>query len=144
MSSPHRVAIVADRQFTELETLSRAMHVWICSSPFNKESAQRIWRAAQESESEVTILDEGSDLESGVTTFDVSPTANAEEIVIGILSTVDEHHSEYSHDPPWSILEVYGVHLTPGLKVALGEFGVTEYEARINGFTCRRAVRSAA
>jgi hypothetical protein len=134
MVNPHRVAIVADRHFaSELEALSRVMHVWVCASPSNKEAAQRIWASAT-----------GHDLESGVTTFDVRPTASPEEIVIDLLPTVDEHHGEYSHNPPWSILEIHGAPLTPTLKAALREFGVSEFEPWDGGFTCRRTGRGAA
>jgi hypothetical protein len=134
MATPHKVAIVADRDFaSRLDALSRSVHVWVCDSPSNKQAATRIWAARED-----------YDLESGVTTFNALPTDSGEDMVIGVLPALDLHHNEYSHDPPWSIIDVYGTTLTPKLEAALREFGVTEFELWDGGFTCRRASSVAA
>ena len=133
MPSPHKVAIVVDWDFgSRLEVISRSVHVWICDSPSNQKGAQAIWASRS-----------GHDLESGVTTFDAIRTDSAESMILKVLPTIDLHHGEYSHDPPWTVMNVYGTALTPGLEAALRELGVTQFESLVGGFSCRRALHGA-
>lgn len=41
----------------------------------------------------------------------------------GVLGNVDLHHGEYSYNPPWSIIEVYGCAPTPAIHAAVAEHG---------------------
>lgn len=127
-SNPHHVALVVDPLFGErLASLSQRVHVWAVASSENYEVARRLWEQRGVKEHR---------LESGVTTFNPTPGASPEEECVGILETIDEHHGEYSHDPPWSILEVYGVNLTPRIQNQLKEFGITRFEITEDGFVC--------
>jgi hypothetical protein len=50
-------------------------------------------------------------------------TLPPDEEVIRMLDTIEEHHGEYSADPPYSILEFIGCPDSERLRSALAEFG---------------------
>jgi hypothetical protein len=113
MAVPHRVAIVVDPEFADrLAALSSRLHVWVCDTPANRAAAQSIWGD-----------DPIYDLESGVTTFEFAPDASRPEVVEAVLGDVDLHHGEFSHDPPWSVIEVVGCSSTDSLSAAFAAFG---------------------
>jgi hypothetical protein len=60
--------------------------------------------------------------------------------VFEILETVEDHHGEFHHEPPWSEIDVFGVELTDELEKAFGDLGVTEFERVEGGFKCRRTL----
>jgi hypothetical protein len=125
MTTPYTVGLVFDPQFGEdLEALASRMHVWVIDSPANREVAERIWATGAR----------GS-IERGVTTFgEGAPGADREAQCLGMLESVDLHHGEYSHDPPYSVLEVIGVKASPVLRKGLGEFGFQEFTDTPEGF----------
>jgi hypothetical protein len=91
------VAIVFDAAFgSRLFELAARMPVWIVDTPPNLAAVDQ-WRPhPAQSEAE------------GVTTFKVDPKETAEAWCADILYMVDLHHGEYSHDPPYSAIEVIG------------------------------------
>ena len=110
---PHRVAIVVDADFGDrLVALSRRLHVWVCDTPVNRDAANSIWGD-----------DPNYDLDSGVTTFKFAPDASRAEVVEAVLIDVDLHHGEFSHDRPWSVIEVIGCLPTDSLAAAFAVFG---------------------
>lgn len=130
-----RVAIVVERDFGKgIVELARRLHVWVCSTSENRRHADEARRP----------MPAGPSIEHGVTTFDVSDDASPEEMLIGILETVDLHHGEHSSWPPWSILEVYGASATPGVRAALAEFGVDSFSTTARGFHCSRPAEGSA
>jgi len=125
-----RVAIVVDRAFgAQLHELSRSRHVWVVESPANASVIHEIWRD--------TSHENGG---SGVTSFKNNTDLSVEEICIGIVPVVEEHHGEFSSHPPWSELEVVGVPLTQTLQSAFEDVGASSFEATPRGFICRRRV----
>lgn len=126
----HKIAIVVDQAFgSKLHDIAQHIHVWICATPANLQSAQTA-RAQLKQERQWN--------EQGVTTFRVSANETAEEMIINRLPEIDLHHNEYSHDPAWSEIEVYGVGPTPQLQQELGEYGVVEFNETPEGFICWR------
>lgn len=115
MTNPvYRVGIVADPDFgSRLSELASRMHVWIVDTPANRAAANRIWAARPSAPS----------LERGVTIFQSNLDDAPDQRVVAILSTVDLHHGEYSHDPPVNVLEIHGAPLTNSLRSALGDLG---------------------
>jgi hypothetical protein len=112
----HGVAIVVDEDFGDrLSTLASRLHVWLIDTPMNRAAASAVWQNGVH----------GQSLETGVTTFKVEHLSAPDQIVASMLGTVDDHHGHYSHEPPWSLLEVYGAEPTPILSAALLEFGFT-------------------
>ena len=134
MSNPHRVAIVVDPDFgARLEVLASRLHVWIAATVSNRAAAERYW------ESHPTPIGAAA-LEAGVTTFDVDTSQSADEWCSAILSTVEEHHGEYSHVPPVSELEIYGTTPTPTLRSALEDSGFAPERENAGGFRASRSV----
>lgn len=113
MPAAHKVAIVVEPDFGDrLAELSRRLHVWVCDTPANRAAARSIWGD-----------DPIYDLESGVTTFEFAPEASRPEVVAAILGDIDLHHGEFSHDPPWSVIEIIGCSSTDSLAAAFAAFG---------------------
>ena len=124
------MAVVVDRTFGHhLAPLANTVHVWACDSTANRTAAQGIW----------ATLGEYSP-ERGVTIFKVAPSDTPEEMLLDVLDTLDLHHNEYSHDPPWSCLIVHGTMLSDGIRAALTAFGVTTFDGTESGFKACRPI----
>jgi hypothetical protein len=121
------VAIVVDPDFGGLAELAARVHVWIWATDANRRAVDTYRRGHSSS---------GPSLERSVTAFRGQETP--EDSFLGILGTVDLHHGEYSHVPPWDGLEVHGVPVTAPVRAALAEYGVTEFIPNADGFSCRR------
>jgi hypothetical protein len=129
MTEPYAVALVVDPMFGDrLSGIAPGTPVWIADTPGNRLAVERHW--AQHS---------GQSASEGVTAFKVDPTGTPEDWCASVLPDVDLHHGRLSHDPPYSVIDVYGVPLTPALRAALGDFGFRSVLARDGGF---RAVLS--
>jgi hypothetical protein len=127
---PHKVAIVVDPDFGDrLFALAGRMHVWVCDTPGNRAAAALIWGD-----------DPNYDLESGVTTFKFAPNASRPEVAAAVLGDVDLHHGEFSHDPPWSVIEVIGCSPTESLVAAFAAFGAKLSSTGIDTCEARRPV----
>ena len=121
---PYKVAMVIDREFgNKLVALSRRIHVWVCNSSANLKAVNKINKDIKE-----------FSLESGVTNFKVSKDDSAEDMFMNFIDTVDLHHGKFSHSPSWSVLEVYGLRLSPTIEAKLQEFGQGKFEQMTNGF----------
>lgn len=115
MTAPHVVALVVDRDFGERAvSLSQRVHVWLIDSAMNRHVAERAW--TQEHDKAVS-------LEAGITLFQALETDSPEEIVAKIVETIADHHGEREHDPPMTVLEIYGAHASPALREAVGAIG---------------------
>ncbi len=77
-------------------------------------------------------------LEEGVTTF--SPSATAQASFVAVIDLVEQHHGEYSHDPPVSIIEVIGFEPSAVAVDELDAYGFHHVEPSNNGFVARRAL----
>src|SRR5437016_14169631 len=106
---PHEVALVVDPEFREgLALLGSRMPLWVVNTPQNSIIASRFLSKRQGTQ-------DGPD----VTVFDVDPTQTPEDWACDIIKNIDLHHGHYSHDPPFSVMEVYGVDPTPRLRKEL-------------------------
>lgn len=112
MAPVHRVAIVAAPQFGErLRPLANDIHAWVIDTPANRRVAEEIWAASAFS------------LERGVTLFRAEQDVPAEAWMPETVEQIELHHGVYSHRPPVSILEIYGVPLSERLRSLLAEAG---------------------
>ena len=124
MPEPYAVAIVVDPVFGErLFRIAARMPVWIADTPKNRSAVDQ-HRARHPGQS-------GTE---GVTTFKVDPDANSEDWCAQVLSMVELHHGRFSHNPSYSVLEVFGATLTPTLRAALGDVGFRSFTERRDGF----------
>lgn len=129
--SIHTVGIVVDRNFgDQLLEIARRIHVWVCDTPGNWPVVERLSQMQQPGEWN----------EWGATIFRVGDDESPEDMVIHILSAVNQHHNQYSHDPPWSQIEVYGVAPTKNVREALQEYGVDDFRETPGGFICVRVL----
>ncbi|RKG88136.1 hypothetical protein D7W82_11470 [Corallococcus sp. CA049B] len=129
---PHKVGIVVDQGCGDrVAELARVFHVWVVKSRENTPVIQSVWKSG--------LVDEAVDpLSVGVTSFAAIEGESPEAMCARIAGTVDEHHGEFSHDPPWSEIEVFGVKLTPTLRHVFEELGATACTPTQQGFVCRR------
>ena len=98
VASPYKVRVVVDPAFGErLASLPAGEPVWVIDSPLNMPVAHRFWRERKD-ENHLT----------GISTFKPGANASSEEEIIRMLDTLEDHHGEYSADPPYSILEIIG------------------------------------
>src|SRR6185295_20295345 len=104
MAAPYTVGLVVDPQYGEsLEGLASRMHVWAIDSAANRQVAEKVWAAGARGTIEV-----------GVTTFGRgSSSIDREADCLNVLESLDLHHGAYSHDSPYSVLEVVGVSVSP-------------------------------
>jgi hypothetical protein len=120
------VAIVVDPNYAErIIELARECHVWLVRSTSNDAVV-----AALRQDGEAHSLDEG------VTTFNPGETPQAS--FLSILSAVEEHHGEYSHDPPLSVIEAIGLEPSAAVREELDSYGFRDVEPSSNGFVARR------
>lgn len=122
----HRVGLAASDLGSELEGLSERCHVWAVHMPENEAVAQRIWNQQGE-----------HSLESGVTLFQPSGRG-PEEDCLSIIYTIQEHHGEYSHDPPLTVVEVHGAKATEKVRHAFAALGFGRLKPSPSGFVAFR------
>jgi hypothetical protein len=77
-----------------------------------------------------------------VTTAKADSTEATPFLLSRLLSLVDLHHGEFSHDPPWTLLHVYGVQLCPSVEAVLAEFGIDNIQAYDDHFVASRVLAS--
>ena len=126
----HRVVLVVDPEFgMKVIALSQRVHVWLIESPTNTTCARQATESRQGEYSTLT----------GITTFASEPNETGEDAAIRILETIDEHHDEYGSNGPWASIELLGTPLTKRLRLALEEYGVTDFVEAAEGFVAHRA-----
>ena len=127
---PYKVCIVVDREFGErLAEIERSVPVWIVGTPTNKAVAQRLWKENPR-ENHLT----------GITTFNDGASFAREDVLVGILQTIDLHHGPYSADPPYTIIEVIGTSLRSTIEKEMSAYGFNEFKATAEGFIARRPI----
>jgi hypothetical protein len=90
------VAIIVDPRYEdELHILSEQIPVWIVDTPPNRALAEEVWKRSP------NLV-----RSAGVTTFKVDLTETPAQWCAGILPTVDLHHGEPFHHPPYEIVDV--------------------------------------
>lgn len=129
MSDGHyRVHIVVDSKYGErLREFPVDEPVWVVDSECNHPVIQALWRER-----------EGARGHGGLTSFKYDPRTGPEDWLISHLSVIDLHHGEFSHDPPWSILNVVGVEWSDAIREEFAMFGVDQFETTEDGFVAMR------
>jgi hypothetical protein len=94
--------------------------------PENEAVAQRIWNQPGE-----------HSLDSGVTLFQPSGRGPDEDC-LSIIDTIEEHHGEHSHDPPLTIVEVFGANATAKVRNEFAALGFRRLEPSPSGFVAFR------
>jgi len=116
--------IVGEESSFDLQKIAESMEVWAPNLPEYKQAAERIRETLPE---------------SSVTLYNAATSDSPEQEFLSWLSTVDLHHGEYSSEPPWEVMHVYGATITTELERALKEYGVDDITPTDFGFrACRQ------
>ena len=130
---PYAVYVVVDPQFGErLRLLPTDIPVWIVDTPINKPVAQLLWKERPQ----LNHL-------TGITTYTYSETASPEDNFLKELDMIDLHHGQYSANPPYTIIEVFGTPLSDKIKLLLAEYGFHQFSSTDDGFVATRQIPAA-
>jgi hypothetical protein len=125
-STEHRVAIVLDPDYGDrIMELARECHVWLIRSASNDAVVAALRQDGQP-----------YSFDSGVTAFNGAETPEAS--FLSILSSIELHHGEDSHDPPSSVIDVIGLEPSEAVRDELTARGFQYIESSQNGFIARR------
>ncbi len=119
--------MVDPRYGERIRSLPVGEPAWIVDSTENHPVILSIWK-------ERGTLDQFSGITSSKFDADTQP----DDWLIAELWTIDLHYGEYSHDPPYSILNVLGVDWSEKIQDELSRFGFFEHETTPEGFVARR------
>ena len=122
--------IVAPDYGERLRDLPGDEAAWVADTSTNHPIIHSIW-ATQSVEPDPDYL-------IGITSFEVAADKTPEDWLLGVLDAVEEHHSEYSQTPPYSILRVIGTVLTPRIRMRLESYQFVEFEDLPEGFVARK------
>jgi hypothetical protein len=112
-SNSHIVAVIAEHDAAaRVRDVSARLPVWVVDTPTNRLAAAELREDAARAGSH-----------GDVTLFRADPEGLPDDWVVGILSTIVEHHGDYAHVPPLAALELYGVLVTDPLRAALSKHG---------------------
>lgn len=118
------VYVIVDPEFGfRLRDIPEGEPIWIVDTGPNREVLEAI-RKERKLENHL----------NGVTAFKIDPKMSHEDWLIAELDTIDLHHGEMSHDPPWSVINVIGTPWTERVQDELTKFGFKEHEDTANGF----------
>ncbi len=121
---PYTVHVIVDPVFGErLREIPLGEPVWIADTEVNRPAYEAVGR---ERNPESYLV--------GLSSFKVELTARPEDWLISELADIDLHHGEYSHDPPWSRINVIGAKWTERIQKELGRFGFTAHLVTREGF----------
>ena len=124
MARTSLVSVILDPEFgSRLEQVAARGAVWIVDSPHNRTATKKHWADYPD-----------HDHLEGVTLFQASRSLTPEEILIVHVDTIDLHHGPYSANPPYRILDVFGVAFTPAVEATLRAFDFIEFQDIQDGF----------
>lgn len=125
--------IVAADYGERLRGLPACEAVWVADTSTNHPVIKSIW-ASSPGETSRGFL-------TGITSFQVAADKTPEDWLLGVLDSVEDHHSEYSQTPPYSTLRVIGTVLTPRLREGLESYDFVKFEDLPDGFVAYKSGR---
>ncbi len=128
----YRVHIIVDPDFgNRIREIPAGDPVWIVDTPQNRLAFEAVRRERPDTNHLI-----------GLTSFKVDPTGLPEDWLISELHTIDLHHGDMSHDPPWSMVNVIGVGWNERIRAELAQFGFLKHHAELNEFTAMKETAS--
>lgn len=125
---PYRVHVVVNPHYGEsIPGLPVEEPAWVVDSQDNHPVIQALWDERKR-----------TDHLTGITSFKFDGEASPEDWLVSILASIDLHHGKFSHDPPYSILNVIGVKCSDRIQKELNEFGFNQYKPTPEGFIATR------
>jgi hypothetical protein len=126
-NKPYRVTVVVDPGFgAQLLDLPSGEPAWVVDSAENHPPIEAIWRERKAGHLE------------GITAFKFNASASREDWLVSELDAIELHRGEFSHTPPWSVLNVVGVPWSDRIMQELAGFGFTEHVDTPYGFEAKR------
>ncbi len=120
MGNAERVFLIVDRNFGDRAgDIAQLGPIWMVKSGTNEAVAKRLWQTPNLPADHVTVFD--------------SKKMSAEDLCIGQLDNIDQHH------PVWNSIEVIGAHPTERIRSALKEYGPGDYDLHPEGFVFHRS-----
>ena len=91
--SSYKVHIIIDPEYGEkIRNLPEGEPVWVVESSINYPIIQSLW--------EQNIL--YTNHLTGITSFQNSNYDSNDDILLSMIDSIEDHHGEYSHDPPYN------------------------------------------
>jgi hypothetical protein len=123
-SKPYTVHVIVDPVFGDrLRELPAGEPVWIADTEVNRAAYEAV---CGERKPESYLV--------GLSSFKIDLTAGPEDWLISELGTIELHHGEYSHEPPWSRINVIGTKWTERIQQELECFGFAAHSDTREGF----------
>lgn len=120
----HRVHVAVYPEYGyRLGDLPAGEPVWVDDCKSNRPVIQALWQER----TPVDLLD-------GITSFRLDPKGTPEDWPTQQLTSVDIRHGEYSHNPPYLTLNVFGVKRSVAIQEELDRFGFGGLEDTADGF----------
>ena len=133
-AAPSIVNVIVAADYGErLRDLPGDEAAWVADTPTNHPVIKSIWTTQS--------VDPDRGHLSGITSFQVPADKTPEDWLLGVLDSVEEHHSEYSQTPPYSILRVIGTVLTPRIRERLESYHFVKFEDLPEGFVAHKLTR---
>jgi hypothetical protein len=124
--SPSKVFLIVAADYSErLGNLPGDDPVWIADTAMNRPVFEQI---------QVKSGNAGR----SITSFKVSGDGTPEDWLFSILSEVELHHGEHSQSPPYSVLQIVGLHSSETTKARLRDFGFSTFQDSAEGFVARK------
>ena len=122
--------IVAPDYGERLRGLQPDEAAWVADTSTNHPVIKSIWTSTPVEPDRVHL--------TGITSFQVAADKTPEDWLLGVLGSVEDHHSEYSQTPPYSILRVIGTILTPSIREQLESYDFVKFEDLPDGFVAHK------
>jgi hypothetical protein len=124
---PYMVHVIVDPAFGQrLREIPVGEPIWIADTEVNR-PAYKMVETERNPESYLV----------GLTCFKVDAKNSPEDWLISEIATIDLHHGEMSHAPPWSIINVIGAKWSNRIRDELAKFGFDKHEDTADGFKAR-------
>ena len=120
--------MIVDSRFGDrLREIPAGVPVWIVDSAVNRVAYEIV---GKERKPENHLV--------GLSSFKVDQKVSPEDWLVSEIETLDLHHGEMSHDPPWSVIKVIGIRWTKRIQEKLTQFGFEDHEDTAEGFVARK------
>jgi hypothetical protein len=130
LASPIVHVIVAADYGERLRSLPANEAAWVADTAANQSVIKSIWASYP--------VEPCRGYLTGITSFQVAADHTPEDWLLGVLDSVEEHHSEHSQTPPYSILRVIGAALSPRIRAELESYDFIKFKDSPDGFVAHK------
>lgn len=129
--APSIVHVIVDADYGErLCSFPPDKATWVADTPTNQPVIRSIWASC--------TAKRYYGYPSGITSFQVAADKTPEDWLLGVLDSLEDHHSEYSQTPAYSILRVIGTVLTRRVRTQLESYDFVKFDVLPDGFVAHK------